>query len=233
MINSSLPFSKLGADYLVFVSTFHSMKLSTPNWKIPTLNSFIESLTQEHDKLIQMGIIWSSRDQELVAGGPKVANDKGKQKYESPMEKEQSNEPSGSKRSKKNDKGKTLVLTVEGAFIQKALVWEEKLMRWLFFWRCITLLYLLAQGRMTRRKKLKNMKRHAMHWRLASPQHMPSSLILELPIIWLHPENHSLPCSLSMVLVFKWEIAVKFKPKGRALSSLNMESSKMCFMFPP
>ena len=48
---------KIGADYSFFVSTFHSVKLSTPNWKMPTLNSFIESLTQEHDKLIQMGII--------------------------------------------------------------------------------------------------------------------------------------------------------------------------------
>ena len=37
--------SKLGADYSVFVSTFHSVNLCTPNWKIPTLNSFIESLT--------------------------------------------------------------------------------------------------------------------------------------------------------------------------------------------
>ena len=69
--------SKLGADYSVFVSTFHSVKLTTPNWKMPTLNSFIESLTREHDKLIQMGIIRSSRDQALVAGGPKVVNDKG------------------------------------------------------------------------------------------------------------------------------------------------------------
>ena len=35
-------------------------------------------------------------------------NDKGKQKYESLVEKEQSKEPSGLKRSKKNGKGKTL-----------------------------------------------------------------------------------------------------------------------------
>ena len=63
------------------------MKISTPNWKMPTLNSFIESLTQEHDKLIQMGIIRSSKDQALVAGGPKVVNDKGKQKNESSVEK--------------------------------------------------------------------------------------------------------------------------------------------------
>ena len=71
-------FSKLGADYSVFVSTFHYVKLSTSNWNMHTLNSFIESLTQEHDKLIQMRIIQSSRDQALVARGPKVANDKGK-----------------------------------------------------------------------------------------------------------------------------------------------------------
>ena len=75
---------------------------------MPTLNSFIESLTQEHDKLIQMGIIQSSRDQALVAGGPKVANDKGEKKDKSPIENEQSNEPSGSNRSKKNGKGKVL-----------------------------------------------------------------------------------------------------------------------------
>ena len=64
--------SKLSADYSVFVSTFQSVKLTTPNWRMPTLDAFIESLTYEHDKLIQMGIIRSSRDQALVVGGPKV-----------------------------------------------------------------------------------------------------------------------------------------------------------------
>ena len=49
--------SKLGENYSIFVSTFHSVKLSTPNWKMPTLNPFIESIIQEHEKLIQMGII--------------------------------------------------------------------------------------------------------------------------------------------------------------------------------
>ena len=80
--------SRIGENYSFFVSTFHYVKLSTPNWKMPTLDSFIESLTQEHDKLIQMGIIRSSRDQALVAGGPKITNDKGKKKDESPVEKE-------------------------------------------------------------------------------------------------------------------------------------------------
>ena len=114
--------SKLGADYSVFVSTFHSVKLTTPKWKTPTLNSFIESLTQENDKLIQKGIIRSSRDQSLAAGGPKVAKDKGKQKDESLVEKEQLNEPSCLKRSKKNGKGKTLCYYYEGDFIQKSPV---------------------------------------------------------------------------------------------------------------
>ena len=75
---------------------------------MPTLNFFIESLTNEHDKLIQMGIIRSSKDQALVAGGHKAMNGKGKQKNEPHVEKEWSDQPSGSKRNKKKGKGKTL-----------------------------------------------------------------------------------------------------------------------------
>ena len=70
--------SKLGADYLVFFSTFHVGKLTTLGWKIPSLNSFIESLTSEHDKLVQMGIIRSSHDQALYVSGPKYLKGKGK-----------------------------------------------------------------------------------------------------------------------------------------------------------
>ena len=54
--------SKLGVEYLVFVSTLLMVKLKTPRWKIPSLNTFIESLTSEHDQLVQMGIIKSSHD---------------------------------------------------------------------------------------------------------------------------------------------------------------------------
>ena len=90
------------------MSTFQFVRITTPNWNIPTLDSFIASLTYEHDKLIQMGIIQSSRDQALVVGGPKGENDKGKKRDKSLVKKEQSNEPSGSKRSKKNGKGKVL-----------------------------------------------------------------------------------------------------------------------------
>ena len=64
--------SKLGADYSMLVSTFSVGKITTPGWKMPTLNAFIESLTSEHDKLVQMGIIRSSHDQSLHVLGPKI-----------------------------------------------------------------------------------------------------------------------------------------------------------------
>ena len=64
--------SKLGPDYSVFVSTFHTRKLTTLIWKMLTLNAFIESLTNEHDKLVQMGIIISSNYQALFSSGPKI-----------------------------------------------------------------------------------------------------------------------------------------------------------------
>ena len=70
--------SKLGADYLVFVSAFCVGKLKTLGWKMPSLNSFIESLTSEHDKLAQMGITRSSHDQVVHVSGPKDLKGKGK-----------------------------------------------------------------------------------------------------------------------------------------------------------
>ena len=70
--------SKIGVDYSFFVSAFRAGKLTTPGWKMPTLNAFIESLTNEHDKLVQMGIIQSSHDQALHVSGPKDLKGKGK-----------------------------------------------------------------------------------------------------------------------------------------------------------
>ena len=43
----------------------------------------------------------------------------------------------------------------------------------------------------------------------------------------------SLLFSPLMVLVFIWEIKVKSKQRGRALSNLNMEGLNMCYLFPP
>ena len=82
--------SKHGFDYLVFVSTLHVGKLTTPGWKMHSLNAFIESLTSEHDNLVQMGITISSCDQSLHVLGPKYLKGKGKQqknpknKFEAP-----------------------------------------------------------------------------------------------------------------------------------------------------
>ena len=101
--------SKLGADYSMFVSTFCARKLTTPRWKMPSLNAFIESLTSEHDKLVQMGIIWSSHDQSLYVSRPKDLKGKGKQqknpktKFKAPnpkVENQQHEEPSDSNKNK-------------------------------------------------------------------------------------------------------------------------------------
>ena len=76
---------------------------------MPTLNAFIESLTSEHDKLVQMGIIISSHDKSLHVLRPKYLKGKGnhkknpKTKFESPklkVENQQYDESSGSKKNK-------------------------------------------------------------------------------------------------------------------------------------
>ena len=77
--------SKIGPDYSDFVSTFHTRKLTIPNWKMSTLNAFIESLTNEHNKLVQMGSMRLSKDRALFAGRTKDLNVKGKQKKEKTM----------------------------------------------------------------------------------------------------------------------------------------------------
>ena len=54
--------SKISPEYYVFVSIFHSKQEGFPDWKIPSLDSFFESLIQEQEKLIQMGVIKTSKD---------------------------------------------------------------------------------------------------------------------------------------------------------------------------
>ena len=58
--------SKLGPKYSVYVSTFHSSRITTRNWKMLALVDFMEYLTQEQDKLIQMGTI-KSKDKSLAS----------------------------------------------------------------------------------------------------------------------------------------------------------------------
>ena len=48
--------NKLGIEYFVFVSIFHSRRDSIPNWNIPSLYSFVKSLIQEQENLVQMEV---------------------------------------------------------------------------------------------------------------------------------------------------------------------------------
>ena len=72
--------SKLGSDYPIFVSTFHSGRASIPNWKMPSLDAFAEFLIQEHDKLVQRGVIQTSKNQALLVTYLNNVQERGKHK---------------------------------------------------------------------------------------------------------------------------------------------------------
>ena len=78
---------------------------------MPSLADFMESLTQEQDKLVMMGTIKPSKDQALVAGDSRV-DSKRKMKAKKPPDQKRDNnkspeEPQGSKKNyqKKKNKG--------------------------------------------------------------------------------------------------------------------------------
>ena len=75
---------KLGSEYSVFVSTFHSKIFSIPNWKMPSLDGFDDFLIQEHDKLVQMGVLQTSRNQALLMSDSTNVQAKGKHKGKEP-----------------------------------------------------------------------------------------------------------------------------------------------------
>ena len=85
--------SKLGPEYSMFVITFHSSKLTTRNWQMPSLASFMESLNQEQDKLVQMGTIKTSKDQSLAAGVSNASKGKKKAKDSKQAEKKKHDRP--------------------------------------------------------------------------------------------------------------------------------------------
>ena len=60
--------SKLSSKYSMFVSTFYATKgaLGT-QFTMPSLDDFVVNLTQEQDKLIQMGTLKSSKSHALAA----------------------------------------------------------------------------------------------------------------------------------------------------------------------
>ena len=72
------------AEYSVFVLIFHSGRASIPNWKMPSLDSFSESLIQEQEKLLQMGVIKTSKYQSFLVTDSTKAQAKGKSKGKEP-----------------------------------------------------------------------------------------------------------------------------------------------------
>ena len=115
----------------MFVSTFHATKLTAQAWKIPKLAEFIESLTQEQDKLVMMGTIKPSKDQDLVYGDLRV-DSKGKKKAKKPPEqkrdkKKSQEEPLGSKKNSQNKKNKGEMR--KGAYCSKGYHPESSCMK--------------------------------------------------------------------------------------------------------
>ena len=76
--------SKLEPKYYVFFSIFRSKRDSFPGWKIPSLDSFSESLIKEQEKLIQMGVIKTSKGQYLIVIDSTKAKAKGRPKGKDP-----------------------------------------------------------------------------------------------------------------------------------------------------
>ena len=70
----------------MFVSNFHATKLKARACKMPKITEFMESLTQEQDKLVMMGTIKPSKDQDLLAVDSRV-DSKRKKKSKNPREK--------------------------------------------------------------------------------------------------------------------------------------------------
>ena len=76
--------NKLGTKYSFFVSIFHFGRDSIPNCKMPSLDSFVESLIYEEEKLVQMGVIQTSKSQALLVTETTKVQAKGRPKGKEP-----------------------------------------------------------------------------------------------------------------------------------------------------
>jgi hypothetical protein len=74
--------SNLGPEFSLFISTFHTVIFAFgATWKMPSLEDFIESLTQEQTKLINMGAIKGPRAHALTMHDGSEKYRKYKDKY--------------------------------------------------------------------------------------------------------------------------------------------------------
>jgi hypothetical protein len=74
--------AKIGLEYVVYVSNFHYGRCRLgANWKMSTMNQFIESLRQEKTKIIQMGLVKDPKSHALTMhDGKGPSNHKSKKK---------------------------------------------------------------------------------------------------------------------------------------------------------
>jgi hypothetical protein len=104
--------SKLGPKYLVFLSTFHLVRFtSRATWKMPSLEDFIESLTQEQNKLINMGKIKGPKAHALTMHDGsshqyQKSKDKDKRKAQANLKKEGHLKPFNDASGSKGGKGR-------------------------------------------------------------------------------------------------------------------------------
>jgi hypothetical protein len=104
--------SKLGPDYSVFVSTFHTQSLTAGAlWTMPSLETFIEALIQEEGKLINMGVIKNSKAHALDAHDDnssqhQKSKKKSKEKIHVEKKKEGYSKPFNDSSGSKSGKGK-------------------------------------------------------------------------------------------------------------------------------
>jgi hypothetical protein len=102
---------KLRPEFFVFVSTFHTVRFASgATWKMPSLEDFIESLTREQTKLINMGTIKGPRVHALTVhdGSHKYqkSKDKDKRKFHAHTKKEGYRKPFIDASGSKGEKGR-------------------------------------------------------------------------------------------------------------------------------
>jgi hypothetical protein len=69
--------AKLGPKYVVYVSTFNSSRyVLGSKWKMPTVEQFVDSLTHEQEKLIQMCLIKEPEAHEFTIQDRKGSSNK-------------------------------------------------------------------------------------------------------------------------------------------------------------
>ena len=100
---------------------FHSKWEIFPDWKLPSLDSFSESLIKDKNKLIRMGVIQTSKDQSLLVIDSSKVQEKGKSRKKEPKVADSKHKPNqqafeGASGSKKKKFEKKLCLYCEKGY---------------------------------------------------------------------------------------------------------------------